>query len=384
MLKKTIFYLLMLGFMLLTLEGFSFIAVQLVDADDLFDTRGSVYIQLNEESLSMFNSQNGDPVIGWSNRGARFNEEPNCSGQPVSYSYNEAGARLYDGFDVLDTRIITVGDSYTNGDEVVDSQAYPARLSSILDVSVANHGVGGHGPVQSLLNLQKNIARYPQAQTVVLGIMYENLYRMMNSYRPVLYSASSAYALKPYMKDGEIVPHPGTEALVSISAVKAAADYSFDHDFWARPVVGFPYLASLVRALSSNYFYYRKLQREFRKVGKPEYFLTFTAIDIEYNLIALLNHYADVSKKLGLQPVAIFIPRNAHDTTSATGFIGRNRSVIDPDLMLGNVGEFPDANWTDYNLHEEDSDNTCHPSPYGYEMIAHFVAQLLQESSGQL
>ena len=71
------------------------------------------------------------------------------------------------------------------------------------------------------------------------------------------------------MAGGKLVPHPGSSALDSLEQFKTVADKAFDNDFWARPVAEFPYSVALGRSLGSNYFYYRRLQREFRKLGKP-------------------------------------------------------------------------------------------------------------------
>jgi len=91
------------------------------------------------------------PDPGWRSYGPQVREETNCLGKPVEYRYDAAGARLHDGFDAQKTAVLIVGDLYTNGDEVNDNETYPARLSKLLGVSVANHGVEGYGPTQSLL-----------------------------------------------------------------------------------------------------------------------------------------------------------------------------------------------------------------------------------------
>ena len=74
-----------------------------------------------------------------------------------------------------------------HGDEVADSESFPASLEGILQVPVANFGVGGYGPEQAVLKLEGLIDRFPRARVVVLAIMYENVRRMVNSYRPVYY-----------------------------------------------------------------------------------------------------------------------------------------------------------------------------------------------------
>jgi hypothetical protein len=122
----------------------------------------------------------------------------NCVGLEVVASYNTAGARVYPGYDEKSASVITVGDSFTHSTEIGNDETYPAQLAKQLGASVANHGVGGFGPVQRYLNLKQKIHLYPQARTVVLGIMYENIYRMMNSCRPVYIGvAKRLYGLKP-------------------------------------------------------------------------------------------------------------------------------------------------------------------------------------------
>lgn len=380
MTKKIVFYFIMLGIMVGLVELLSFVIVQLVDHDDFFDSRETVFARLNDADLAEFKAKSADPVMGWRWHGPLVREEKNCLGQTIEYHYDAAGAREHPWFDVANTKVIVVGDSYTNGDEVSDGEAFPARLSPLLGVSVANHGVGGYDPTQSLLNLQENISRYPQARVVVMAIMYENLYRMVNSYRPVLYTASSDYTLKPYMAGGQIVPHPGSQVFDSLEQFRAVAEPAFDHDFWAKPVAQFPYSLALGRSLASNYFYYRKFQRAVSRLGKPEYFLIFNAEEIKLNLISLLNQYAAMAVERGVQPVVVFVPRNRLDTSSASRFIAQHRADIDSRLLVGDVAELPGVDWIKFNTQEAGGDNICHPSVYGYQTIAEYIAQFLRNN----
>jgi len=210
--------------------------------------------------------------------------------------------------------------------------------------------------------------------------MYENLYRMVNSYRPVLYTNSPNFTLKPYMAGGKLVPHPGSQVFESLEQFKQAADKSFDNDFWARPAAEFPYLIAVGRSFASNYFYYQKLQRGFRKLGKPEYFLIFEAEEIRLNLIALLNQYASMAREWDVQPVAVFIPRNRHDTSSAGKFIAQNRAKIDSLLLLGDVADSGEIDWSKFNREEAGGDRICHPSPYGYQAMATYIAQFMRSN----
>lgn len=200
-------------------------------------------------------------MLGWEQRGPTVRKEDDCQGIAKTYTYDETGARVYEAFNPQRTEVVIVGDSYTNGDEVNDDETYPAQLADILGVSVANLGVGGYGPTQAVLRLEEKIETYPHARVTILAIMYENLYRMMNAYRPVLYDNSTNYTLKPFMADGEIQPHPGAQAFADIASFKRFANAAFDSDYWSKPKIGFPYTLSLTRALGSNYFYFRNYRK---------------------------------------------------------------------------------------------------------------------------
>ena len=362
------------------LEVFAMVIVSLIDKDDFFDHSESVYERFNEKDFARFTSAEADPLLGWRNYGPRIKKGKDCDGNPVSYQYDAAGARTYTGFEAEEAKIIVVGDSYTNSSEVNDDQAYPARLAALLGASVASHGTEAFGPVQSTLNFERNLSRYPRAQIAVLTIMYENVYRMMNSYRPVLYDSSSEYLLKPYMADGELIHHPGVRVLENLSEFRVEVDKAFDADYWAKPVADFPYLVSLIKSMGTQYFVYRKLQRQFRNLGIPEYFLIYRSSDIELNLVGIINRFAESALQAGVKPVAVFVPRNRYDTTSASIFIEENREKMDSRLLLGDVGRHPGTDWVAFNLQEKDSDNLCHPSVYGYQTIAEYIAVLLRSN----
>ena len=76
----------------------------------------------------------------------------------------------------------------------------------------------------------------------------------------------------------------------------------------------------------------------------------------------------------------VFIPRNRFDTESATSFLAEHGAELNPALIIGDVGE-ADVDWSRFNLEEPDSDNICHPSPYGYRVIAEYVTELLRRNN---
>jgi hypothetical protein len=82
----------------------------------------------------------------------------------------------------------------------------------------------------------------------------------------------------------------------------------------------------------------------------------------------------------GVQPVVIFIPRNRLDTSSASTFIMQHRAAIDARLLIGDVGTFEGVDWMKFNTQEKDGDNICHPSRYGYQTIAEYIAGFLRSN----
>ena len=210
--------------------------------------------------------------------------------------------------------------------------------------------------------------------------MYENIFRMVNSYRPVLAHKSSPYRFKPYMYQGNIMPHPGQKTFEDIDYLKEQANRAFDHDYWTKPKHQFPFSVSFIRALGSNYAYFKKFFRKLRKIGFPEYSMAYRSNDFARELIGLLNQYAQFAVQKHVRPVVVFLPRDKEDTQSASRFIESNRKFLHRDLLIADIGR-ADIDWDRYNLlNTSDSKNIkiCHPSPYGHRRIAEYLADLLR------
>ena len=376
--RKFIFYLILIGLLMVIFETAGYLT-RFID-DDMYDYRKQVLAAVDEAGLAEAARGGMDPVLGWRSYGPRVTDGNNCQGTLVEYTFDRLGARVYSGYDGASAEIIVVGDSYSQGYEVAGDDAYAARLSRILGVSVANHAYGGYGPVQAFLSLKQNIIHYPRAKIAILAIMYENIFRMMNSYRPLLITKGTTYALKPYMKAGQIQPHPGNGAFTGVDTFKRYVNAAFDSDFWARPPQRFPFFLSMVRALSTDYFYYKKLPRKIRKIGLPEFSLAYRSNKFGQELVSLLDLYAEFTEKHNIVPVVVFIPRDKFDTRSASHFIDTNRQHLPENLLIGDVGTAA-VDWERYNLldtREADNIRFCHPSPYAHQKIADFIAELLQ------
>ncbi len=378
--KKFAFYLITFGFMLVVFEVIGYLSYLL--EDDIYDNRKEILEAIEKYRLADLRQEGIDPVLGWKYYGPIAVDENNCQGLSIEYAFDRLGARTYSGYDGTAAEVIVSGDSYSYGFEVAAEDSFSAQLSNILGVSVANHAVGGYGPVQAFLYLKQNIDHYPKANIVILGIMYENIFRMVNSYRPVLTMKSGAHTIKPYMHKGVIRPHPGQKVLGNIDSLEEFANDAFDNDFWAKPKHEFPFSVSFLRSLGTDFFYYKKLGRRLRKVGIPEYFLAYRSDDFSLELLSLFDLYAEFARQKNVIPVVVFIPRDKYDRQSVSRFIEKNKDRFPKDLLIGDVGTL-DIDWDWYNLmdtREADNINFCHPSPYGQRKIAEYIADLLINS----
>jgi hypothetical protein len=152
---------------------------------------------------------------------------------------------------------MTYGDSFTAGDEVNDDATWPFFLQSLLDHDVINFGTRAYGTDQSLLKFEQQARSNALAPFVVLGIMSENINRLMNIYRP-FYAPTTEFKLgfKPtYRCDRsgalEIVPNPLQTFKNTAAELRALATGAAQHDPYARSKLhlSWPFTFNMVRLL---------------------------------------------------------------------------------------------------------------------------------------
>jgi hypothetical protein len=122
--------------------------------------------------------------------------------------------------------ILAVGDSFTFGDEVDDSQTWPAYLERLLSRRVLNAGVNGYGLDQIVMRAESLVPKYRPAALVV-AIIGDDVKRCRYSRRGTW---------KPYftVESGELrlhnVPVPPPAPPVSPSVLREILRYSFVAD----------------------------------------------------------------------------------------------------------------------------------------------------------
>lgn len=105
-------------------------------------------------------------------------------------------------------RIVTVGDSFTFGDEVDDDETWPSQLEAELrdrgvDADVVNLGVNAYGLDQAVLRFERDGLAF-EPDVVLLGLQPENLLRSLNVVRAAYYPGTSMPLSKPrfVLEDG--------------------------------------------------------------------------------------------------------------------------------------------------------------------------------------
>lgn len=125
-----------------------------------------------------------DPVLGWRTK-------PNLRNLPVfanrTLSTNSRGLRGREEHaynrDPARTRVLILGDSYTFGDEVGDTETYASYLQTMRpDLEIINMAVHGYGHDQMLLLLQREGVKY-RPDVVVLGFVYIDISRNVLGFR---------------------------------------------------------------------------------------------------------------------------------------------------------------------------------------------------------
>jgi hypothetical protein len=331
---------------------------------------------IDEAGYRAFLENAYDPILGWHSPRGRPLADESCLGQALVHHYDALGARIHPEAVEGPVRIVTVGDSFTQGAEVADSETYPAQLERLLGVRVANHGMGGYGPLQALLSLEQVIDAYPDARVAVLGVMHENIKRLVTSFWPVLNTSThSNYAFQPYVRDGEFHPNPNTPPAATLEEFAALGRRAFQTDFFSRGRWSLPYTLSWLRHLDSAYlrFALRSRYLQLTRGSAKGYEAYYESDELRGGLRLVIDRFARFAESRGLRAVVAFLPRKRGDQHSADRLIDELReSFAESELAVVAVGRSrePSVDWDAYNL----KPGRCHPSPYGHGVIAREIA----------
>ena len=324
-------------------------------------------LRIDEESIEQFKIEYFDTDLGWVFK-------PTTTS--IRYTtFDERGARRsLEAPQSVGRWLAAYGDSFTFGEDVADDQTWPAYLSKILGLPVDNYGVAGYGPDQALLRLERHLKAGRKPAAAILGILSENIARVVNVYRHYYITTSEVMNFKPTLIVNEdkstwaANPLRKLDNRESLLAAVSAADAT---DFWAtyneqRPEPGFPHLISALDTFHYLVFRVRRWQ-DLWQLDAPR-----------TRLRGVIDRFVETSTTNGLQPVVLMIPMGLDLRARDNGEDWTYRGLVTQlreDYAVGDLTvidplehDFASAR---FNLQPF----AGHASPYGNRILAEITAR---------
>lgn len=326
----------------------------------------AVAAHLTTADLDRYRTQYYDSELGWV-----FGQ--NTTAIPYTH-FDRDGARA-DPLSFPAGAFAAYGDSFTFGEDVADDATWPHELALLRHQAVTNYGVAGYGPDQAVLRLRRNLQRGDRPQIVVLGVLSENIARVVNRWRAMYAVGGEPLNFKPRLRvsggSTAWLPNPLAN-LDSVTAVAAAVHESATGDYWAsynarRPVPHFPYL--LTAAATASYLAFDAVRWQ-DLWNMPEPVATMDAV---------IGEFVGLSRTYGFTPVLVMIPmpedlraRDARVPTSYASALARIGTRYGSALAVADVAAaaFDSAR---FNL----KPYAGHASPEGNRVIAAAIAAAL-------
>lgn len=263
-----------------------------------------------------------DSDLGWRPR-------PGASSLDGKVNINEAGMRqnANPAMPPEDTaavfRIVTIGDSFTFGDEVSDNETWPAQLERILRADgvptrVFNLGTNAYGIDQALLRLVRDGAPL-RPDVVILGLQPENLMRNVNIVRPIFFPDTALPLSKPrfVLDDGELrlrnQPTLSPDKILKfledpeshpLAPDEAWLDERYEESSWQQSAL----LSLLAQRLAAA-----GVHRSDSRPGSSQRTAAIDRREAEMLELgtALLARFAAEAEAIGARPLLVYLPRRA-------------------------------------------------------------------------
>lgn len=298
-----------------------------------------------------------DRELGWL-PGAHH---PEIDAQGARHHSRDAGAA---------PEALAFGDSFVFGEQVAPDESFPFYLSEKLGAPARNFGVGGFGPDQALLRLERELGNGLHAPVIVLGMPSENIARVVGIFFRNYVPTASPLAVKPLFLPGadhwELV-NSLPEYLRSPDDLQVPLTVSQQFDLWhaqnrARPQVHFPYTGTTLRALrffARDVMVWQDLYRQERAVA---------------TLTHILDSFATLGEIHEFHPVFVVIPmpedlqnRQKGRPSHYAPFLAQMRTLFGSRLTIVDVMEtLPAAQ--DARFHVAPFQG--HASAYGNQVVA--------------
>ncbi|MBF0275795.1 MAG: SGNH/GDSL hydrolase family protein [Nitrospinae bacterium] len=369
--RKASFAIFLFFFLLLILEGSSYVVGKYLEKVGLF------YVPEKVDGYKGYLDKRR-PIVGWPSMGS-FGKG----------NYDITGSRIIPAFPSGKSCASLYGDSFTFGDGVSNENAWSNQLAKLLGCRVANYGVPGYGSDQAYLRYLIN--KKDDSEIVVLGHLSENILRNVNRLRGLLY-VGSKYGLKPrfiYEKNSlKLIELPELTKEEFIKLVNRPDKY-LDHEYFnlggdsGVRKLEFPYFLSLLHILK-HFHIQSELKAEpwyseFYKENHPSQGLKITT-----EILSAFYRNALAKKK---KPLVLLIPTSDDLFYFRKNKVWTYQPLIDKlegnNIAALNAGTRILENIGDDDICSYFQKNACngHYNECGYKLLAETVFSHLKNNS---
>jgi len=212
--------------------------------------------------------------------------------------------------------IATFGDSYTHCTDVQDHETWQTYLAGLLGSDVYNFGTGGFGTDQAYL---KYLEIEPGLETpiVVLGLISENINRIVNVYRPFYFPKTGIRLPKPRFTLGPGGLHLLENPMRSVDGIPRLGEEGFirklgEHDYWynrdRHPVRRFPYTRILFNRRMWLEAFHGKIDKQINDVDPRPWENLWDDPRVSELMFAILGSFIDSARGSGRIPVIMILP----------------------------------------------------------------------------
>ena len=324
-----------------------------------------------------------DAALGWDNVPSTTWQDKNRLGEVITYSYDADGSRA-DNLPPKQLLITTYGDSYTNSDEVENHETWQYFLESRIGYEVKNFGVSGYGTDQAVLKLEKHLAHGFSAPLVILGILDENINRVVTSFYPLYAETTGAtLAFKPSFRvaaDGHVqmIPNPYGRPELTLQNLREMAHRTAEQDFWVRTTgkidIRFPYTYQVVRVTSVVAG--RKIRDWSDSPSHVDSVNLWETAEGSAVMHHLIDRFVELTSQSHAIPLVLFIPRGERLRTNERRY-GRFADEIRARHTGLYVVDLMDHDFDKERFQIRPYDG--HASAYGNEVIARLIEQTYED-----
>jgi len=356
-------------YLLILLELFAFLSSRFVPKiSQFFYDYGSMSESEYAEYLDKRN-----PVLGW--------PAPNDD-----FASNGYEPRMPPRFE---TPCVSVyGDSFTYSDGVDGESSWPYLASDSLNCDVLNFGIGGYGTYQTYLRFREN-APYDEGRIVVLNHMSENISRVRNQYRSLLYQGNIEGYKPVAVADGSTLTYVAPPTFDSYAdyqeAMKNPTARHFPHEAYL-PDSGFanfrrefPFTLSLANAVLHHY------KVETMLFNTPMYEFHYGNPDDVELVLRIMQAFAAEAEKNSRIPLIALVPKcNDYEFLEREGrftYSPLSDALEDSGMEYFDFGEAIRKR-DDFASFHDWYGPKCggHPNEAGYRVMAEVFSEYMQES----